>query len=380
MRVMVVLGARPQFIKTSIVCSLLRKNPDIRLDLIHTGQHYDYMMSKVFFDELEIPKPSKNLNIGSGTHAEQTGRMMIALESTMTELEPELVLVPGDTNSTLAGALTAAKLKIPVAHIEAGCRSEDMRMPEEINRILTDHCSTLLFTPSKLTYSNLISEGLSQQRIYHVGDTMYDIFEVCSRKAGNTTILEELEVEEESYIIVTVHRPLNVDDPAALARIIRALTSLAGRTRLSILFPAHPRTLKNLKEFHLEGETNRDKIKLIDPVSYLEMIQLIKNARLILTDSGGIQKEAFWAHVPCLTLRDNTEWIETIENKANWLVGNSDQLIGETAIRVLEDQKIQERLLETQNPYGEGDSSERIVSILKKTFDEGGIKVPRSQI
>lgn len=370
-----VLGARPQFIKTSIVCSLLHDKPEMELNLIHTGQHYDNELSRLFFEELEIPEPLENLGVGSGTHAEQTGRMMIGLERTMLKLKPDIVLVPGDTNSTLAGAIAASKLKIPVCHIESGCRSRNMAMPEEVNRILTDHCSMMLFAPSALAQSNLRAEGIEEDRIHLVGDTMFDVFKVCLEKATRSNAITDLGIGSSSYVVVTVHRASNVDDRNSLSRIVDALVRLKTETGLSVVFPAHPRTLKNLDKFHLRTHLERGNVSVINPIGYLDMLKLMQYAQLIITDSGGIQKEAFWLHVPCLTLRYETEWPETVENGANWLVGNSSESIFETASRLLSDTSIRERIAKVSNPYGDGNASLRVVSILETASSEGKLRL-----
>lgn len=371
---MVVLGARPQFIKTSIVCSLIQEKTEMELDLIHTGQHYDYELSRLFFDELKIPEPSENLGVGSGTHAEQTSRMMIRLEQVMSRLKPDIVLVPGDTNSTLAGALTGIKMKIPVCHIESGCRSRNMAMPEEVNRVLTDHCSMMLFAPSVLAQSNLREEGIKEDRIYLVGDTMFDVFKTYLGKASKSSIITDLNIETGSYLVVTAHRPSNVDNHQPLSRIVNALVYLKKEAGLNIIFVAHPRTLKNLDKFHLSGSLEKGNIRILNPIGYLDMLKLMQCARLVITDSGGIQKEAYWLHVPCLTLRNETEWSETIQYGANRLVGNSVDSILRTARMLLDDTSIQERMFKAPNPYGDGCASHKIVTILENDWEQSRLK------
>ena len=346
----------------------------MELDLIHTGQHYDYELSRLFFDELKIPEPSENLGVGSGTHAEQTSRMMIGLEQVMSRLKPDIVLVPGDTNSTLAGALTGIKMKIPVCHIESGCRSRNMAMPEEVNRVLTDHCSMMLFAPSVLAQSNLREEGIKEDRIYLVGDTMFDVFKTYLGKASRSSIITDLNIETGSYLVVTAHRPSNVDNHQPLSRIVNALVYLKKEAGLNIIFVAHPRTLKNLDKFHLSGSLEKGNIRILNPIGYLDMLKLMQCARLVITDSGGIQKEAYWLHVPCLTLRNETEWSETIQYGANRLVGNSVDSILRTAGMLLDDTSIQEHMFKAPNPYGDGRASHKIVTILENDWEQSRLK------
>lgn len=313
MNIALVLGARPQIIKSAPFIHLTSKDKQIHLDIIHTGQHYDYEMTKMFFEELRLPDPMANLNVGSGTHAQQTAKIMLRLEKILQKQKPDLVIVPGDTNSTLAAALTAAKLHIPVAHIEAGARSYDIKMPEEINRRLTDHCSTLLFTPTENCTRNLLKEGINKNKIHQTGDTMYDVLLQQQPKAEKTTILKQLNLKPKTYALLTTHRPENVDNPNNLKNIIEAMIKLKP---LTIIFPAHPRTQKQLRKFKLYNKIQKQKhIKLIKPTGYHETLKLIKNATLILTDSGGMQKEAFWLKTPCITLRQSTKKLRKRSNQ-----------------------------------------------------------------
>ena len=364
MNVAVVLGARPQIIKSAPFIHLASKDKQIQLDIIHTGQHYDYEMTKIFFEELHLPDHIVSLNVGSGTHAQQTAKIMLRLERILQKQKPDLVIVPGDTNSTLAGALTAAKLHIPVAHIEAGARSYDISMPEEINRRLTDHCSTLLFTPTENCTRNLAKEDIPKSKICQTGDTMYDVLLQQLPKAEKTTILKQLSLKPKNYALLTAHRPENVDNPKNLKNIIEATTKLKP---LTIVFLAHPRTQKQLRKFKIENKLRRQRhIKLVKPTGYHETLKLIKNATLILTDSGGVQKEAFWLKTPCITLRRNTEWPETTRLKANYLTGTDPQKIVKTASKILEDKKqIEKKLKELPNPFGDGNASERILEAIK---------------
>ena len=358
-----ILGARPQIIKSAPFIHLASKDKQIRLHIIHTGQHYDYEMTKIFFAELDLPDPIANLNVGSGTHAQQTSKIMTRLERILQKQNPDLVIVPGDTNSTLAGALTAAKLHIPVAHIEAGARSYDIKMPEEINRRLTDHCSKLLFTPTENCTKNLTKEGINQNKIHQTGDTMYDVLLQQLPKAEKTTILKQLNLKPKTYALLTTHRPENVDNPKNLKNIIEAITKLKP---LTIVFPAHPRTQKQLRKTKLYNKIRKQKhIKLIKPTGYHETLKLIKNATLILTDSGGMQKEAFWLKTPCITLRKNTEWMETIKLNANHLTGTKPQKIIKTTKEILEDEEqLSKKLQKLPNPFGDGKASQKILEAI----------------
>lgn len=313
MKVVTIVGARPQFIKAAPVCRELRKAH--REVLVHTGQHYDDAMSAVFFRELDIPEPDYNLGVGSGTHGEQTGEMLKRIEAVLLTERPDWVLVYGDTNSTLAGALAAAKLHIPVAHVEAGLRSFNRNMPEEINRVLTDHVSTLLFCPTQTAVDNLAREGITEG-VHLVGDVMYEaLLWAAERARAQSTILERLGLSEKGYLLATVHRAENTDDPARLQAILDAFRVIDE----PIVFPVHPRTQARLSV--LGFDLNVPHLQLIPPVGYLDMVRLEQAARAILTDSGGIQKEAYWLGVPCITLRDETEWVETVTAGANVLVG-----------------------------------------------------------
>jgi len=358
-----VLGARPQIIKSALLIQLSNEAENVRLSIIHTGQHYDYEMTKVFFEEFSLPDPTVNLDVGSGSHAQQTAKIMSRLEPVLLEQKPDLVLVPGDTNSTLAGAVTAAKLSIPVAHIEAGARSYDNRMPEEINRRLTDHCSTMLFTATENCSRNLLKEGIGKDRVNLVGDPMYDVLFQQLSKAERTGILGRLDVKAKSYALLTLHRQENVDSLENLERMLEAIMMLK---KLIVIFPVHPRTRKQLKSFNMYTKLKEQKhVRLIEPVSYLENISLIKNASLILTDSGGMQKEAFWLKTPCITLRENTEWIETVQLGANYLVGADTERIVKTAEEIIENEEaFWKKLEKSPNPFGDGYASQKILEII----------------
>jgi len=314
MKIASIVGARPQFIKCAPVSRELRKEHEEVL--IHTGQHYDHGMSEVFFEELAIPKPDYNLNIGSGTHGHQTGAMLGAIEDVLQQENLDLVLVYGDTNSTLAGALAAAKLHVPVAHIEAGLRSFDRRMPEEINRVLTDHCSDLLFCPTKTAVENLAAEGITRG-VHLVGDVMVDAMNYNRAVAEERSrILEAVGVRPGEYLVITVHRPSNTDSQENMVAILGALAE-AG---MPVVFPVHPRTRNYLGRYGLLAKMPEN-VQVTEPLGYLDMLHLMAHAAKILTDSGGVQKEAYMLGVPCITLRENTEWVETVEAGWNVLVG-----------------------------------------------------------
>jgi UDP-N-acetylglucosamine 2-epimerase (non-hydrolysing) len=362
MKLMLILGARPQIIKSAPIIREALKRGEIELQLVHTGQHYDYEMSRIFFNELELPDPLINLGVGSGSHAWQTGRMMIGLEKVVSRLKPGLVLVPGDTNSTLAGALAAVKLHVPVGHVEAGARCYDMRMPEEVNRRLTDHCSRLLFAPTENCVRNLEREGLAREHITLSGDTMYDALLYHLPKALKIDVLSRFDLEDGDYGVVTFHRPENVDDPERLRNICEALMELED---LKLLFPAHPRAVKMLKAYGLLKLLRKtEHLRLVAPVGYLDMLHLVKRARIVFTDSGGLQKEAFWLGTPCLTFRDRTEWVETVELGANVLVGDDKGLILERAKEYVESGDLKRKLKDMPNPFGDGAAARKVLDVL----------------
>ncbi|MCK9631803.1 MAG: UDP-N-acetylglucosamine 2-epimerase (non-hydrolyzing) [Methanoregula sp.] len=314
MKIVSVVGARPQFVKCAAVSREIRK--DHKEILVHTGQHYDPEMSEVFFNELQIPKPDYNLWIGSGPHGKQTGLTLAGIEDVLQKEEPALVMVYGDTNSTLAGALAATKLHIPVAHVEAGLRSFDRTMPEEINRVLTDHISDILFCPTQTAVDNLRNEGITHG-VHLVGDVMADALEFNKEIAEeHSTILERLGIHPKQYLVLTVHRPANTDTREHMENIIGAV----GEAGMPVVFPVHPRSRKYLEEYGMWDRLPAN-IIVTEPLGYLDMLKLMRHASKILTDSGGIQKEAYMLGVPCITLRENTEWVETVREGWNVLVG-----------------------------------------------------------
>lgn len=349
-----IIGARPQFIKAAVVSHHLRKQPCLKEVIIHTGQHYDDAMSQVFFDELEIPSPDYHLGIGSGLHGQQTGRMLEAIERTLIELNPDWVLVYGDTNSTLAGALAAAKLHIPVAHVEAGLRSFNRRMPEEINRVLTDHLSSVLFAPTATAFHNLQNEGISEERIVVVGDVMYDAALTFAAKAQRTSrILDQLQLSSGGYFLATIHRAENTDNPERLQTIFKALEQLSQLA--PVVFPMHPRTRKRVEALCSASLAAHSRLRLLDPVGYLDMVQLERHAAVIITDSGGVQKEAFFYRVPCVTVREETEWVELLELGWNRLAPPHlpDQIV--EAVLTAQGASGKEASI-----YGAGDAAQRI--------------------
>lgn len=351
MKIVSVIGARPQFIKCGPLSRVLRKEHNEIL--IHTGQHYDPEMSEVFFNELDIPQPDYNLGIGSGSHGEQTGKMLFEIEKILMKENPDLVLVYGDTNSTLAGALAASKLHIKIAHVESGLRSFDQTMPEEINRVLTDHISSLLFCPTDTAVVNLHNEGIISG-VYNVGDVMFDALSYNQRIAEKkSSILEDLGLTSNDYMVATVHRPSNTDSFENLSSIVKAFCD----AKLLTVFPVHPRTEKYLKQYGLWKKLC-DSIKIIPPVGYLEMLKLMTHARKILTDSEGVQKEAYILGVSCITMRENTEWIETVEDNWNILVGANYEKIMDAITNF-------EGAERRSNVFGTGNACINICEILK---------------
>jgi UDP-N-acetylglucosamine 2-epimerase (non-hydrolysing) len=350
MQVLSIVGARPQFVKAAAVSRRLRENHEETL--VHTGQHYDRTLSGVFFDELEIPEPDHDLGVGSATHAEQTAEMMIGIERLVADAGPDVVLVYGDTNSTLAGALATAKTEMPLAHVEAGLRSGDFSMPEEVNRVLTDHASDLLFAPTDAARRQLEREGLSEG-VSVPGDVMYDTLLAVRDRLGSAAAVD---VPDE-FVLATVHRAGNTDDQERLAGILDGL----DRCQHPVVFPAHPRTVEALREFDL-WERATDALELIDPVGYLSFVTLVERARCVATDSGGVQKEAFYLDTPCVTLRDRTEWTETVDAGWNTLVGADPEQIS-AAIRSAGDLPAKPDL------YGNGTAASRIVDTLEREVE-----------
>lgn len=373
MRIMPIIGVRPQIIKSAPILRLLNRDSEVTMQLIHSGQHYDFEMSKIFFNELNLSEPLDNLNIGSGSHATQTAHLMVRVEKKIGKLKPDVVVVFGDANTTLGGALAAVKVHVPVCHVESGLRSFDMRMPEEVNRVLTDHCSQMLCAPTSVSVKNLKNEGISEEIILLSGDTMYDAILQHKGDIEESTIVEELGLTGGVYATLTVHRPENVDDLERLAGIVSAVADLK---EMVTVFSIHPRTRRSLQKSNLIGILERaGNVILTKPLGYYDMLNLMKNAAVVLTDSGGMQKEALLLHVPCVTLRENTEWTETVELGVNKLVGADRERILRETKRVLEDKEVRKRFKSLANPYGDGKASRRIVSDLKDRIASGRLRL-----
>jgi len=349
-KIVSIVGARPQFIKAAAVSRVLRRR-DTEI-LVHTGQHYDESMSDVFFQALEIPLPDYNLEVGSGSHARQTGEMLIRIEEVLASVGPDAVLVYGDTNSTLAGGLAAAKLHIPVGHVEAGLRSFNRTMPEELNRVVADHLSNLLFCPTQTAIDNLHREGVVKG-VHLVGDVMYDVALMHAQQARKRDIVSRLGLTPQGYVLATVHRPANVDDREALGSILKAFSECGE----IVVFPVHPRTRKNLTQFNLDRGLS-ESVRLLEPVDYLDFLALVIAAKKVATDSGGVQKEAYFFGIPCVTLRDETEWMETVEDGWNAVVGTQAADIVD-AIRNFNPQGTKSK------SFGDGHAAEKIVKLLE---------------
>ena len=353
MKILTVIGARPQFIKASVVSAAIKNTEGLSEEIIHTGQHFDANMSNIFFDQLGIPKPHYQLDINSGSHGSMTGRMLEAIEKICLESKPDRLMVYGDTNSTLAGALAASKLHIPVAHIEAGLRSFNMRMPEEINRILTDQVSDILFCPTETAVKNLKNEGFDQKpiQVLNVGDVMQDSSMFFAERAVKGEALKD--VPEHNFIVATLHRAENTDDPVRLKAIVNALNYIHNNI-LPVVLPLHPRTQKVVKALGLELE-----MLVLEPVGYLEMIWLLKHCNVVVSDSGGVQKEAFFFKKPCITMRDQTEWVELIEHGVNVLAGADTQKIIDFTKAMLN-----KNIEDPSSLYGGGKASKNITNVL----------------
>jgi len=360
MHILTVIGARPQFIKAATVSRVIRDDPtyaDVRETIVHTGQHFDANMSDIFFDELDIPKPDYNLGIGGGTHGENTGRMLEHLDGLIARENPDVVLVYGDTDSTLAGALAAAKLHVPVAHVEAGLRSFNRKMPEEINRVLVDHISDFLFAPTETACKNLDQEGIDSTKVHLVGDVMYDAALFYKTRGRKPDWFDALGVDE--FNLCTIHRAENTNNRGRLANILAGLAN----SRLPIVLPIHPRTAKRIREFKLEIP---DSAHLVEPVGYLEMVWLEAHSQLIVTDSGGVQKEAYFHGKHCVTLRDETEWVELVEARYNELTG-ADPIGISAALNRTSPVKNGSGICGA-TLYGSGRSATSIVAVLEEVF------------
>tara|TARA_Y100001970_G_scaffold287117_1_gene410971 strand:+ start:614 stop:1684 length:1071 start_codon:yes stop_codon:yes gene_type:complete len=349
-KIATVIGARPQFIKASAVSRVIEKHDGLKEIMIHTGQHFDENMSAIFFQELDISEPDYNLGIGGSSHGQMTGRQLEAIEKIFLVDQPDCVLVYGDTNSTLAGAIAASKLNIPLAHIEAGLRSFNRSMPEEINRILADHSSNILFSPTKIAKENLIREGIAEEHIFTVGDVMFDVSLHFQGHAKKPKWTIKLDIEGKDFVLATIHRAENTDNHKRLKGIFDGLSA----SSLPVIIPLHPRTQSSLIDSNIKLGNN---IHVVDPVGYLEMIWLESNCKIICTDSGGVQKEAYFFRKPCLTIRDETEWVELVDSGWNVLVGYDEKAIA-SGINDFEIPKDYSRF------YGNGDTAELIIDVI----------------
>jgi UDP-N-acetylglucosamine 2-epimerase (non-hydrolysing) len=362
MKIITVAGARPNFIKIAPLHRAFLKKADRFNHLIcHTGQHFDKNMSKIFFEELEIPEPDFNLGVGSGSHGDQTARIMIEFEKILISEKPDLILVPGDVNSTLACSVVASKMGILVGHVEAGLRSFDRGMPEEINRIVTDVLSDYLFVSEESGYVNLRNEGIADEKIHFVGNIMIDSLVHFLPSIEQSTILNRLDIKAGKYTLITFHRPRNVDDRNSLAELVSMLNQLSGKTKL--VFPIHPRTRKNLEKHGLQAELDPN-ILLLDPIGYIDFLALTRSAELVITDSGGIQEETTFLGIQCLTVRDNTERPVTVSTGTNQLIGTDLRKVEQAAEQVLSGNKKQGGIPE----LWDGGAAERIIEIIESSI------------
>ncbi len=354
MKIAIILGTRPEIIKMSpIIRECEKRHCDYFI--IHSNQHYTENLDEIFFNQLELPQPKYNLNVGSGSHGLQTGKILVELEKVLVEEKPDIVLVEGDTNTVLAGALAASKLHIKVGHVEAGLRSFDRQMPEEKNRSLTDHLSDYHLAPTENSKKNLLNEGIKEEKIYVTGNTIVDALYQNLKLTDSDQVLKNLELKTKDYFLVTVHREENTNNVTRLRSILKGLESISKKFNKEVIYPIHPRTKKIIEKYGILVSNN---VRLIEPVGYLEFLALEKNAELILTDSGGVQEEACILGVPCVTLRDNTERPETIEIKSNVLAGTEVEKITECVEIMLKSNA------NWRNPFGDGKSGERITDII----------------
>lgn len=359
MKIAVVLGTRPEIIKMSSIIRYLKENQK-NYFIIHSNQHYSKEMDAVFFKDLELPKPKYNLEVGSGTHAAQTAKILEGIEQVLLKEKPDVILVQGDTNTVMAAALAASKLEIKVGHVEAGLRSYDRSMPEEINRIVSDHISDYLFPPTEESANILLKEGIDKKKIYEVGNTVVDaVLENKKLADKKSKILKTLNIQKGGYMLMTLHRPSNVDHKETLNRILKALNEAAAQHNLKIIFPVHPRTSKQLEKFKIKLPTN---IVGIEPVGFLDMLKLQQNAKVIVTDSGGIQEEACVLKVPCVTIRENTERPESVQVGANTLAGTSKEKIIKSINKMV---KVK---TSWKNPFGSGKTGQKILNIIERTL------------
>jgi UDP-GlcNAc3NAcA epimerase len=358
-RIYTIIGARPQFIKASAFSMAVNNSNQLQEVIINTDQHYDANMAKVFFDELKINEPKYNLHVGSGSHGQQTAKMLVSIEEILVSDKPDFVLVYGDTNSTLAGALASAKLKIPVIHIEAGLRSFNRNMPEELNRIMTDHISTILFAPTETAVHHLEREGISGDAVHNVGDVMYDVSKIARKNISRhkSSLLDDIGVNEGNYILATIHRAENTDSQERLNNIFSAFAEISRK--ISVVLPIHPRTLHKMENSGLLSNIPSN-CKIIDPLGFFDMARLMESSAVIATDSGGLQKEAFFFRRPCVTLREETEWVELVELGWNKLANTSskDEIVSSVLSAL-------GSVGHESAPYGDGTAAEKIVKVIE---------------
>jgi len=353
-KIVTIIGARPQFIKSAPVSNQLRQH-NCNEVVVHTGQHFDANMSEVFFSQLKLQNPHYQLNIQSAKHGEMTGRMLIDIEIILLDEKPDIVLVYGDTNSTLAGALAAAKLHIPIAHVEAGLRSFNKKMPEEVNRIMTDHVSNWLFAPTEKAMSHLKNEGISNNNCYQVGDVMYDIYlQFANNRQRQQQVLQQYQLHSQKFVLATIHRASNTDNEDTLSNIVKNLNEVAAT--VDVLLPLHPRTRSKLQQFGLKF----NRVKVVDPIGYLDIIALLEQSQLLITDSGGMQKEAYFTHTPCVTLRQETEWVELVASNWNQLLAPDELQLAQKILASIGQKGA------NVNLYGAGNAAEKIVSVLQQ--------------
>lgn len=361
-----VIGTRPEIIRSASLIQTMKKDRSIILKVIHTGQHYDYRMNKIFFDQFDLPLPDINLKVGSGNHGQQTAKILAETEKFLVKFNPHIVVVFGDTNSTLAAALAAVKLNIRVVHLEAGCREWERDMPEEINRRLVDHCSSLLFAFSQDCVDNLLRENVPG-KIYNTGDSLYDVFKTTSKQSLKLKLWRKFGLNAKNYALLTLHRAKNVDQDNNLKDILLTLASFKD---LPVIFPVHPRTKKHLNKYYRSFKKLSNFI-FIDPVSYVDILSLVAGAKIVITDSGGLQKEAFWMRVPCMTLREHTAWIETVNLGANHLVGSNPEKIKHCMRRTITNYcETTVQLRKLPNPYIKPNITNKIIQLLKKFAKE----------
>lgn len=367
---MVLLGTRPEIIKLAPLIDLLEKDNRFKLTLVNSGQHYDTQLSSIFFKGLQLPKPHHNLEVGSGTHGEQTGQIIMAAETLLLKYKPKIVLAQGDTNTVMATSLAAVKTHIPFGHVEAGLRSFDRSMPEELNRIIADHSSELHLAPTEGAAINLLLEGCSPKTIHITGNTIVDAVLQNRQKARQQSkIVDQLNLSKRPFAVVTIHRPANVDNKRALSSIITAFLQL---TELHLVIPLHPRTMHSLKRMQLLKQLiDAPNIQLAEPLGYLDFLQLMDESDLIITDSGGLQEEAVTLGKPCVTLRTNTERPESVKIGANFLVGRSPPLIIKTVRKILSDESLPNRISNQKNPFGDGHASERTIKAIAEFCETG---------